>query len=274
MQTIAPQRIDYRNRARRALERARAELGANDDERLPYATLELRFAMEAITYDRAQAFKDDLPYEEYRTWQPRKLVAIMAGIDPSIMKSYTLRVGQQDQPGVRATHMNTMGTEFVLSAEDIKDHYDRLGGSLHIPTMAQFQDNNLPDRAIVRTRCEEVVSIVDRVLSSNIWNSTFGTFSHVNCFRCEKPMRRRMPLGVKTLQVQCFDCKAEHTVELQDDGKVLWQPVMEDAPCANPHCTGKIALWPDEVKPGIWWTCKVCGTASELQLRIAVKGAE
>src|ERR1700704_18615 len=107
--------IDYRNRARRALERARGELNSNDDERLPYAVLELRFAMEAITYDRAQAFKEDLPYEEYRTWQPRKVVAVLAEIDPSIMKSSTHRIGRQDQLGVRSTNMKTMGTEFVLS---------------------------------------------------------------------------------------------------------------------------------------------------------------
>ena len=55
----------------RLSERA-ANSNSNDDERPPYAVLELRFAMEAITYDRAQAFKDDLPFEEYSTWQPRK----------------------------------------------------------------------------------------------------------------------------------------------------------------------------------------------------------
>jgi hypothetical protein len=168
MTRIASQNIDYRNKARRNLERARGELNSNDDERLPYAVLELRFAMEAITYDRAQAFKDDLPYEEYRTWQPRKLVAVLAGIDPSIMKGSTLRIGRQDQPGVRSTNMKSMGTEFVLSAEDIKDHYDKLGGGLHIPTMAQFQDDKLPDPVAVRARCDEVVSVVDRVLSSKV----------------------------------------------------------------------------------------------------------
>ncbi|MCK1288940.1 hypothetical protein IVB41_34080 [Bradyrhizobium sp. 44] len=83
MAYAVPQNIDYRTKARRALARARVELASADDERLPYAMLELRFAMEAITYDRAQAFKEDLPYEEYRTWQPRKVVAVLAGIDPA-----------------------------------------------------------------------------------------------------------------------------------------------------------------------------------------------
>jgi len=36
---------------------------------------------------------------------------------------------------------------------------------------------------------------------------------------------------------------------------------------------GKMALWPDEMKPGSWWTCKECGDVSELQLGVVVKGA-
>jgi hypothetical protein len=274
MAKIAPQNIDYRDRARRNLERARGELNSSDDERLPYAVLELRFAMEAITYDRAQAFEDDLPYEEYSTWQPRKLVAVLAGIDPCIMKSSTLRIGRQDQPGVRSTNMKTMGTEFVLSAEDIKDHYDKLGGGLHIPTMAQFQDDKLPDPVAVRARCDKVVSVVDRVLSSKIWNNNSGMISHIDCSRCKEPMRRRMPHGVKTLKTRCFDCKAAYTVEQKGDGKVLWLAATEDAPCASQNCTGKMALWLDQMKPGSWWTCEECGGVSELQLRVMVKGAE
>jgi hypothetical protein len=274
MAKSAPQNTDYRNRARRHLERARAELNSNDDERLPYVVLELRFAMEAITYDRAQAFKDELPYEEYGTWQPRKVVAVLAGIDPSIMKSSTLRMGRQDQLGVPSTNMKTLGTEFVLTAEDIKGHYDALGSGLHIPTMAQFQNDKLPDLVAVRARCEEVVSIVDNVLSSRIWNSTLGVSSHIDCFRCKNPMRRRMPHGVKILKAECFECKAQYTVEEEHDGKVLWMPVMDDAPCANRDCTGKVSLWPDEVRPGTYWTCKECGVVSEISLRIGVKGAD
>ena len=43
---------DYRNDARRELASAKDELGSADDERLKYAALELRIAMESLTYDR------------------------------------------------------------------------------------------------------------------------------------------------------------------------------------------------------------------------------
>ena len=72
----------------------------------------------------------------------------------------------------------------------------------------------------------------------------------------------------------CFECKAEYTIEQEDDGKVLWLAATEDAPCANPNCTGKMAVWPVDMKPGTWWKCEECGGVSELQLRVGVKGAE
>src|SRR5512133_2970098 len=103
--TIDPENIDYRDKARRALNRSKAELATNDDDRLPYAALELRFAMESITYERAQACKSDLPYREYSTWQPRKVVAVMADIDPSIMRSSTIRIGRQEEPSKISTDM-------------------------------------------------------------------------------------------------------------------------------------------------------------------------
>ena len=47
--------LNYRNLARTHLKSAEDELGTNSQQRLKYAALELRMAMEALTYDRALA---------------------------------------------------------------------------------------------------------------------------------------------------------------------------------------------------------------------------
>lgn len=49
--------MDYRNDARKYLKRCEEELMTGENERLKYAVLELRMAMEALTYDRALAYK-------------------------------------------------------------------------------------------------------------------------------------------------------------------------------------------------------------------------
>jgi CHAD domain-containing protein len=69
---------DFRDRARMSLKRAKSELESHDPHRLRYAVLELRDAMEALTYDRLRAYRAEIPPEEYATWQPRKVVAMLS----------------------------------------------------------------------------------------------------------------------------------------------------------------------------------------------------
>ena len=51
----------HRSRARSALASAQSELASNEDQRLKYAALELRMAIESVTYDRALAYKSEFP---------------------------------------------------------------------------------------------------------------------------------------------------------------------------------------------------------------------
>jgi len=104
------------------LARARTELAADDPHRLRYAALELRDAMEALTYDRALAFKDDIPPEEYKTWQPRKLMAVLLEIDPSIGMTSTVAFGLEEEYGKLAPreNMKLLGTDVVFTLADLK----------------------------------------------------------------------------------------------------------------------------------------------------------
>ncbi len=77
---------EYRDDARHAVDRAKAELESGDDERLKYAALELRMALESLIYDRALIYKDEFPPREYETWQPRKLLAVLLEIDENADK--------------------------------------------------------------------------------------------------------------------------------------------------------------------------------------------
>jgi hypothetical protein len=88
---------DYRNDARRELARAKDELASAGDERLKYAALELRMAMESLTYDRALAYKDEFPPAEYQAWQPRKVMALLLEIDAVVLAPGALKA-QRLQP--------------------------------------------------------------------------------------------------------------------------------------------------------------------------------
>lgn len=54
----------YRSIARAARIRAKEELDSLDDNRLRYAALELRTAMEALVYERVLVYEAELPEQE------------------------------------------------------------------------------------------------------------------------------------------------------------------------------------------------------------------
>ena len=61
----------FRPLARNALRRAIKELDSGDADRLPYAALELRKAMECLAYERLLLYRDELPEDKMAIWQPR-----------------------------------------------------------------------------------------------------------------------------------------------------------------------------------------------------------
>lgn len=121
--------VNFRQIAGECVARAKVELATNDPYRLRYGALELRDAMEALTYDRALAFKEYIPPDEYRTWQPRKLMLVLLDIDPSIGSTSTIAFGLQEELGKPAPreNMKVLGTDVVLTLSDLKKHYDALG---------------------------------------------------------------------------------------------------------------------------------------------------
>ncbi|HZC80402.1 MAG TPA: hypothetical protein VE222_01580, partial [Nitrospiraceae bacterium] len=196
---------NFRHVAAESLARAKAELGANGPHRVRYAALELRDAMEALTYDRALAFKDDIPPEEYRTWQPRKLMAVLLDVDPSIGMTSTVAVGLEEEYGrpVARQKMNMLGTDVVFTLADLKAHYDAIGSYLHTPSLEQMLSGKTQDLAKLHERCETLVGLIEKVLNSPVWNATFGVTATLQCMndKCKKLIHKRMPTGKDKIEV-------------------------------------------------------------------------
>jgi hypothetical protein len=101
--------MNYRSLAKERVAEVSRQLALEDSTALKYAALELRMAMEAITYDRAQAFKDEFPESEYDTWQPKKVMSVLLEIEPTTDRDSSLAYGIEDEPGVPTTKMKALG---------------------------------------------------------------------------------------------------------------------------------------------------------------------
>ena len=259
---------DYRSDARCELARAKSELASADDERLKFVALELRMAIESLTYDRALAYKDEFPPAEYETWQPRKVMAILLEVDPTADMDSSLAFGIEPSLGVTPDVMHFLGKERVLNMGTIRRHYDALGSYLHVPTIRQRKDGAKVDLVKLRTRCEEIASYLTDVLASPVWNATMGTFASLDCMNCGHPIRKRMPRGQPVVTAKCFECGASYKVTDAERGKVHFEPDQVEVKCANPECMTSIFPWRSEIENGGSWKCEICGGENDIKLMI------
>lgn len=250
--------MNYRNLAREHLSCAKEELNSKRDQRLRHAALELRMAMEALTYDRALAYKDEFPQSEYDTWQPRKVMLVLLEIDSSADKDSTLAVGKQTEYGKPAPDFRLLGSEVVLSMKVLKQHYDALGSYLHIQSLKKSNTGEVLNFKRIKTRCEEISEFISKVLSSSVFNCTLGRFVTIGCLECGKSIRKRIPDGGEHFEAKCHNCMATYTVTDEEEGSFKWIPHQLKVECGGTECHYKIVVWQHELEVGKHWTCSEC----------------
>ncbi len=250
--------MDYRNEGRKHLKLSKEELGTGDRERLKYAALELRMAMEAITYARAIAYKDEFPPDEYETWQPIKVMSVLIDIDPTADIDSSLAFGLEETPGVSARVMTSMGSERVLNITTLKKHYSALGSYLHVQSMKRVRAGKPLQFGEMRSRCEEVVAFVEEVLSSPISNIVNSNSATLDCMECGEKIRKRIPLGQSEVKVECYECRASYKLIDKGNGQVLWEPQQNEVQCGNRNCESKFFFWPKDIKNRNCWICQEC----------------
>ncbi len=214
--------------------------------------------MEALTYDRALAYKDEFPPSEYETWQPRKLMAVLLDINPMADKDSSLRFGVEEEHGVPTPAMTSLGSEKVLNMATLRKHYDALGSYLHIQSMKRVCAGELLDFGKMRSRCKEIAVIVAEVLSSPVFNITLGSFATLPCMECGKPIRKRLPHGQSEARAECYECDASYTLFDKGNGQVEWKPHQQEVECGNNGCEHKIIVWLREIAIGKSWKCPDC----------------
>lgn len=262
--------LNFRHLSRESVSRARAELASGDRARLRFAALELRMAIEAVTYERAQSYREEIPQSEYRTWQPKKVMQLLTDIEPNADKGSSLAFGIEDVPGVAAKEVTSLGAEKVFGLRAIKDHYDALGSYLHMPTLKQLEEAGEPDPEKLRSRCLAIIDLLDDVLASPVFNINFGTFSSIACMNpdCGKTVRRRIPLGETLLTVACLACAMDYEVSVGPNGECLWRPILEDVQCPSEACEQVFKVSPGELIPGRRLECQSCRRRFQIGLAL------
>lgn len=255
---------NFRQMAREALGKAQIKMGTGDDDDLLDATLRLRMAMEALIYERAAIYADELGPEQMKTWQPKLLMDRMLEIDPYADQSVTLSYGIEPSYGETPEKMTSLGTDQRLNQATLKKHYNALGSYLHTPTIAQIENNKPHDMQKLRARCEDIIAAIEQVLSSRVWRTSISNSGKLECDVCKTQIKRRLPLGVERRTIECWECKATYNMSHTSDGKVYFEPRQLAVTCVAENCETKNYVWENEISPGFQWECYECGTPQKL----------
>ena len=254
---------DFRSAASAALRRAKAELASEDPSRVRYAALELRMCIEAITYDKAQAYGTDFPPDHYETWQPSSVMRQLIELDPLADTSAHLRIRLETGADEEDSPWIDLGVQEVFSLRQIRDSYSALGNYLHYPHLKQVRKGGTPS-AVIHRKCTTIAEQLEKVLLAPVHNSVFG--SHVS-FQCEcgLQLKKRVPMDGTDGQAICYDCRAEFLLKQQSSkGKYLPIRRVMQAPCSA--CKHPYPVPVERAVVGFSWTCQKCDAKSEIAL--------
>jgi hypothetical protein len=189
------------------------------------------------------------------------LLEIDAGAD----SAHELEVQLPASDGGAGGNWVSLGKEKRLSLKTIGEHYGALGSYLHTPTLANLRKGNLHNVERLKKRGHALLSQIDAVLASTLWNLNISAMSGTTCLGCGGEIRRRMNRledgpgeRLSELLIDCFECAASYRVTREPAGH-RWEPIAFTAPCQHAGCGENVRIWRRQVEYGNLVRCDACG---------------
>lgn len=239
--TVCKMQPDLRFEARQCVARAQALVEKGDDLSLRYACLELRFAIEYVTYDQLRAYLDEVPNDALKKWTPRQVIGEMLEVDPRADKSVTIAFGIQDEQGTPAKEMKTLGEDRRFSMRWANANHNALGSFLHVPTLHQIENGEFPSASKIAERAGKIASELAHISASPLFRTNMGEFFDFEC-ECGTKVKRRSGTFTKESGIVCSNSKCRAIwVVVEDQGdefKVVMRKVSYPCPCGVQHYFG------------------------------------
>jgi endogenous inhibitor of DNA gyrase (YacG/DUF329 family) len=268
---------NFRQAAWSHIERANAHLSAGD-ECLIYAALELRMALEAITYDNAAKYVEELTPKELEAWQPPRLLDTLIKLDPIAAVGLEMQVQGDDGTWL------SFGKSHRIALSDLRKLYNSLGSHLHSPSIKQVLNGKGRNSISMRDACVKVIEQVKQVLDAPLIDvdfKIFGSFS-ADCPGCGTAIKRRLNAlhqpskehKTDSMVVECPSCLASFDVLLGGPGAYKWAERRQEITCGYLNCGKPIRIWMRQFKDGADVPCASCGRKSSIRQGLIVTASD
>lgn len=204
----------YRKIAQQHFRKCKILLEENSGDAYRYACLELRMAIEALTYGLMAIYRPELDQLALRKWQPAKLLRELLNIDPSVENPPIFSI-QNPEDG---TWNQVLEKEKRLSAKWLNKAHNALSSFLHV----QMTDPRLGSEeciTVAKTKLGEYCSELETALSSRSWNTMFRDESWSYPCECGNSIvRRKKHVGLDYV-FKCTECPRQYD-SFTEDGQI------------------------------------------------------
>jgi len=255
--TGKPISMNFRQLARQYTESAKQQLQRSDESGLRCACLELRMAVEALVFDSLKMYLDDVPANVVmEKWTPRQVLSELLKIDKHADQSITLQMGPE-----ASGQLEMVGRERRFTLRWADKAHNALSSFLHSPTINQVRSNSVPDAQTIKRKAEEIVSELDAVLISEIWNLNFRSTVSFPC-DCGFVIRRRETTLANSSGVPCPQCRTVYRIKIIEGG-FRYRPWDVTVHCQ--HCEAKNTVNMCEIFDGAVLNCASCSRHNFIQ---------
>ena len=201
--------MSHRPIAARHLEAAKRQLDANTEEALRYACLDLRMAIECLTYDLLALYRDDVLDDTLTEWRADKIIAALKLIDPSADSSPIFQMANQagefDVPDSIKLEEHRFETKWAKKA------YNTLGRYLHERTFVELEQGQADDWTKVRARAKAIAAEIQAIMDSTGWGLVLKQRMTIPCDCGEPASFKLSPLQLRS-RAHCEACGGNYEV--------------------------------------------------------------
>lgn len=214
----------FRALARQHHEAANQLLAGDEPGAGRYACLELRMALECLTYDLLKLYREDVSDELLMTWQASAILDALLDIDPTIEGPIEFQVAGED--GGFDNPLISWREE-RMKVKWAKKAYFQLGHFLHERTFREVERGIEDDRAKVHSRAKAIHAEIGKVLASSGWNLRLTNTAQFDC-RCGGHAHYAMSPNQLKSRARCDACGANYEVQPNPDdpSKILSRPMV------------------------------------------------
>jgi hypothetical protein len=209
---------------------ARKLMAVEDAASLRYAALELRMAIERLFYSLLPSYREELPDDLMKVWQPKKIIDALIDCDPYVEQDYTVSIASELPNGGHGP-VSRIGRYKAVDRKLLRQYYHKIGSFLHAP-MRHEHKNLTKMQSFLNSAAQR---IEEYCLETTIV-SNFGVFHTVTCV-CGRTIKRNAQAVQKRPYIICPDekCRAVFDLLNIDENNAVWKlrETKIVCPCCN-----------------------------------------